>query len=200
MHMVGGSRGFMLQGLGLPGGCFLRVYRRRTAYDKADHTRTKMTQHSFALTARWVTPHRILNIHSFMSVFLGTFRQRSPWDILTPASWSHPCVPYEVLADPRSTPARPTLDRGIPLSMWGRRSQTTPGRAGPVPRFVRAGAQRARRGQVAASLDLSSFWSTARLLVVHGLGPQGHSAPCSVHGPHPYRHVGPGHTCRWEHT
>lgn len=52
-----------------------------------------MTQHSFALTARWVTPHRILNIHSFMSVFLGTFRQRSPWDILTPASWSHPVCP-----------------------------------------------------------------------------------------------------------
>ncbi|XP_044925556.1 WD repeat-containing protein 64-like isoform X2 [Mustela putorius furo] len=41
--------------------------------------------------------------------YIGTFGQQSPWDIFTPASWSHPRVPCEILTDPQSTPAHPVL-------------------------------------------------------------------------------------------
>lgn len=37
-------------------------------------------------------------------------------------------MPYEVLADSWSTPAHPTLDRGILLSVWERRSHTGGGK------------------------------------------------------------------------
>ncbi|CAK7322202.1 hypothetical protein VULLAG_LOCUS23856 [Vulpes lagopus] len=46
-------------------------------------------------------------------VHSGTFGQHSPRDIFTPASWSHPRVPYEILTDPRSMPALPVLEQDV---------------------------------------------------------------------------------------
>uniref|UniRef100_A0A8C2NKX2 Uncharacterized protein n=1 Tax=Capra hircus TaxID=9925 RepID=A0A8C2NKX2_CAPHI len=51
--------------------------------------------------------------------FSGTFGQSSPWDIFTPASWSHPRVPHEVLRDPQSMPAHPVLEGGVPATCRG---------------------------------------------------------------------------------
>ncbi|KAM8918798.1 LOW QUALITY PROTEIN: WD repeat-containing protein on Y chromosome-like [Lycaon pictus] len=45
--------------------------------------------------------------------YIGTFGQHSPRDIFTPASWSHPRVPYEILTDPRSMPALPVLEQDV---------------------------------------------------------------------------------------
>uniref|UniRef100_F6XH43 WD repeat domain 49 n=1 Tax=Equus caballus TaxID=9796 RepID=F6XH43_HORSE len=63
--------------------------------------------------------------------YTGTFGQSSPWDVFTPASWSHPRVPYEILTDAQSMPAHPVLEGDVPA-------------------------------------------------VIHGLGTQGDSAPCST--------------------
>ncbi|CAD7671341.1 unnamed protein product [Nyctereutes procyonoides] len=49
----------------------------------------------------------------FFSILPGTFGQHSPRDIFTPASWSHPRVPYEILTDPRSMPALPVLEQDV---------------------------------------------------------------------------------------
>uniref|UniRef100_A0A8C0LR07 WD repeat domain 49 n=1 Tax=Canis lupus dingo TaxID=286419 RepID=A0A8C0LR07_CANLU len=49
----------------------------------------------------------------FVSILPGTFGQHSPRDIFTPASWSHPRVPYEILTDPRSMPALPVLEQDV---------------------------------------------------------------------------------------
>uniref|UniRef100_A0A4W2BP91 Uncharacterized protein n=1 Tax=Bos indicus x Bos taurus TaxID=30522 RepID=A0A4W2BP91_BOBOX len=51
--------------------------------------------------------------------FIGTFGQSSPWDIFTPASWSHPRVPHEVLTDPQSMPAHPVLEGAVPATCRG---------------------------------------------------------------------------------
>ncbi|KAM9675026.1 LOW QUALITY PROTEIN: cilia- and flagella-associated protein 337-like [Dama dama] len=51
--------------------------------------------------------------------FSGTFGQSSPWDIFTPASWSHPRVPHEVLTDPQSMPAHPVLEGGVSATCRG---------------------------------------------------------------------------------
>ncbi|XP_027446482.1 LOW QUALITY PROTEIN: WD repeat-containing protein 49-like [Zalophus californianus] len=45
--------------------------------------------------------------------YIGTFGQHSSWDIFTPASWSHPRVPYEILTDPQSMPAYPVLEGNV---------------------------------------------------------------------------------------
>uniref|UniRef100_A0A8C6QMX5 WD40 repeat domain 95 n=1 Tax=Nannospalax galili TaxID=1026970 RepID=A0A8C6QMX5_NANGA len=46
--------------------------------------------------------------------YIGTFGQNNPWDIFTPASWSHLGVPFEILADPQSMPAPLVLETDIP--------------------------------------------------------------------------------------
>ncbi|KAF3825900.1 hypothetical protein GH733_006727 [Mirounga leonina] len=45
--------------------------------------------------------------------YIGTFGQHSPWDIFTPASWSHSRVPYEILIDPQSMLAYPVLEGSV---------------------------------------------------------------------------------------
>ncbi|KAM5288019.1 cilia- and flagella-associated protein 337-like [Ctenodactylus gundi] len=55
---------------------------------------------------------RTVRLWSWDGAYIGTFGQSSPWDIFTPASWSHPSVPYEILTDPRSMPAHPMLEEG----------------------------------------------------------------------------------------
>nr|XP_058132977.1 WD repeat-containing protein 49-like [Dasypus novemcinctus] len=61
---------------------------------------------------------RSVRLWSAAGAFVGTFGQRSPWDIFTPASWSHPGVPYEILTHPRSRPAHPAL-AGVPAAHMG---------------------------------------------------------------------------------
>lgn len=63
---------------------------------------------------RQVTSHLMLTVYQF--TFPGNFGQSSPWDIFTPASWSHPRVPHEVLTDPQSMPAHPVLEGGVPAT------------------------------------------------------------------------------------
>ncbi|ELW48350.1 60S ribosomal protein L6, partial [Tupaia chinensis] len=46
--------------------------------------------------------------------FIGTFGQSNPWDIFTPASWSHPRIPCEILTDPQSMPAHSVLEGDVP--------------------------------------------------------------------------------------
>ncbi|XP_038200439.2 WD repeat-containing protein 49-like [Arvicola amphibius] len=46
--------------------------------------------------------------------YIGTFGQSRPWDVFTPASWSHPRVPFEILTDPQSMPTYPILETDIP--------------------------------------------------------------------------------------
>ena len=66
---------------------------------------------------RQVTSHLMLTVYQF--TFPGTFGQSSPWDIFTPASWSHPRVPHEVLTDPQSMPAHPVLEGAVPATCRG---------------------------------------------------------------------------------
>ncbi|XP_046309910.2 WD repeat-containing protein on Y chromosome-like [Marmota monax] len=55
-----------------------------------------------------------VRLWSMDGAYIGTFGQSSPWDISTPASWSHPRVPCEILTDPRSTPAHSVLEGDAP--------------------------------------------------------------------------------------
>ncbi|EFB26474.1 hypothetical protein PANDA_002726, partial [Ailuropoda melanoleuca] len=48
-----------------------------------------------------------------VSILPGTFGQHNLWDIFTPASWSHPRVPHEILTDPQSMPAHPVLEGDV---------------------------------------------------------------------------------------
>ncbi|KAI4581418.1 hypothetical protein MJG53_009861 [Ovis ammon polii x Ovis aries] len=62
---------------------------------------------------------RTVRLWSRGEEFIGNFGQSSPWDIFTPASWSHPRVPHEVLTDPQSMPAHPVLEGGVPATCRG---------------------------------------------------------------------------------
>ncbi|XP_055399096.1 WD repeat-containing protein 49-like [Bubalus kerabau] len=62
---------------------------------------------------------RTVRLWSRDGAFIGTFGQSSPWDIFTPASWSHPRVPHEVLTDPQSMPAHPVLEGAVPATCRG---------------------------------------------------------------------------------
>nr|XP_023477104.1 LOW QUALITY PROTEIN: WD repeat-containing protein 64-like [Equus caballus] len=55
--------------------------------------------------------------------YTGTFGQSSPWDVFTPASWSHPRVPYEILTDAQSMPAHPVLEGDVPATHLGKEEQ-----------------------------------------------------------------------------
>nr|XP_033806006.1 WD repeat-containing protein on Y chromosome-like [Geotrypetes seraphini] len=50
-----------------------------------------------------------VRLWSMNGEFIGTFGQREPWEIFTPASWKHPMVPFEILIDPESMPVHPVL-------------------------------------------------------------------------------------------
>ncbi|XP_029458508.1 WD repeat-containing protein 64-like isoform X2 [Rhinatrema bivittatum] len=51
-----------------------------------------------------------VRLWSMIGEFIGTFGQREPWEIFTPASWKHPMVPFEILIDPESMPVHPVLE------------------------------------------------------------------------------------------
>ncbi|XP_040607344.1 WD repeat-containing protein on Y chromosome-like isoform X5 [Mesocricetus auratus] len=42
--------------------------------------------------------------------YIGTFGQNHPWDVFTPASWSHTKVPFEILTAPQSMPSHLVLE------------------------------------------------------------------------------------------
>ncbi|XP_044297485.1 WD repeat-containing protein on Y chromosome-like isoform X3 [Varanus komodoensis] len=51
-----------------------------------------------------------VRLWSLNGEYIGTFGQAEPWEILTPSSWKHPMVPYEILIDPQSMPTHPVLE------------------------------------------------------------------------------------------
>ncbi|KAL1768547.1 WD repeat-containing protein 49-like [Sigmodon hispidus] len=51
--------------------------------------------------------------------YIGTFGQTQPWDVFTPASWSHPRVPFEILTDPQSMPTHLVLEADVPAGCSG---------------------------------------------------------------------------------
>ncbi|ERE76524.1 WD repeat-containing protein 49 [Cricetulus griseus] len=51
--------------------------------------------------------------------YIGTFGQNHPWDVFTPASWSHPRVPFEILTDPQSMPTHLVLETDAPAGCSG---------------------------------------------------------------------------------
>nr|XP_012804527.2 WD repeat-containing protein 49-like [Jaculus jaculus] len=57
---------------------------------------------------------RTVRLWSKDGAHIGTFGQKSLWDIFTPVSWSHPRVPFESLTDPQSMPAHLVLDIDAP--------------------------------------------------------------------------------------
>lgn len=58
-----------------------------------------------------------------VSILPGTFGQHNLWDIFTPASWSHPRVPDEILTDPQSMPAHPVLEGDVAAMHTGKGEQ-----------------------------------------------------------------------------
>ncbi|XP_052610544.1 WD repeat-containing protein 49-like [Peromyscus californicus insignis] len=55
--------------------------------------------------------------------YIGTFGQNHPWDVFTPASWSHPRVPFEVLTDPQSMPTHLVLETDVAAGCSGGRQE-----------------------------------------------------------------------------
>ncbi|XP_076416262.1 cilia- and flagella-associated protein 337-like isoform X2 [Peromyscus maniculatus bairdii] len=55
--------------------------------------------------------------------YIGTFGQTHPWDVFTPASWSHPRVPFEVLTDPQSMPTHLVLEADVAAGCSGGRQE-----------------------------------------------------------------------------
>nr|CAI9712397.1 unnamed protein product [Rangifer tarandus platyrhynchus] len=77
---------------------------------------------------------RTMCLWSRDGAFIGSFGQSSPWDIFTPASWSHPRVPHEVLTDPQSMPAHPVLEGGVPATCRGEeQNKVAEGKASAEP-------------------------------------------------------------------
>ncbi|KAM7331552.1 hypothetical protein ACRRTK_008260 [Alexandromys fortis] len=62
---------------------------------------------------------RTVRLWSKDGAYIGTFGQSRPWDVFTPASWSHPRVPFEILTDPQSMPTHPVLETDIPTGCLG---------------------------------------------------------------------------------
>ncbi|XP_053313760.1 WD repeat-containing protein 64-like [Spea bombifrons] len=54
-----------------------------------------------------------VRLWSLEGQFIGTFGQVDPWEVLTPASWKHPMVPYEILIDPESMPTHRILEEDV---------------------------------------------------------------------------------------
>uniref|UniRef100_A0A8D2DRP7 Uncharacterized protein n=1 Tax=Sciurus vulgaris TaxID=55149 RepID=A0A8D2DRP7_SCIVU len=70
---------------------------------------------------------RTVRLWSKTGAYIGTFGQSSPWDIFTPASWSHPRVPYEILTDPGSMPADSGLEGDAPAGCTVGSQEQDPG-------------------------------------------------------------------------
>ncbi|KAF5916376.1 hypothetical protein HPG69_017610, partial [Diceros bicornis minor] len=64
--------------------------------------------------------------------YIGSFGQSSTWDIFTPASWSHPRVPYEILTDPQSMSSHPVLEGDVPAMDPGGERRHGGGKSQPL--------------------------------------------------------------------
>ncbi|KAM8819731.1 cilia- and flagella-associated protein 337-like [Eudromia elegans] len=66
--------------------------------------------------------------------YIGTFGQREPWEVSTPASWKHPQVPYEILTDPQSLPLHPALEGEAPAPQATSSEQRPKAQGKPGPK------------------------------------------------------------------
>jgi hypothetical protein len=77
----------------------------------------------FALARRQIAFHHMHAVNSLISIHPGTFGQNSPWDIFTPASWSHLRVPSEIMTDPQRMPAHPVPEGDASAGCTGGRGE-----------------------------------------------------------------------------